>query len=210
VDEPRTDAPRTNRDPTEIARKRGLLNAPHVAPLTAYVTRLRAQRGTDRVPDFDPTEAGIQASILLLLEAPGRKATVQGAGSGFVSPDNDDASAENMWRLLREAGIDRRREVVTWNIVPWYLGDGSRIRPADARDLIAARPAVQDLLTLLPALRVVVLIGKPATRGWTRLGLDELPTIEAPHPSPKNLNTRPGARTALLEALIAARQLASS
>lgn len=113
------------------------------------------------MPDFDPTEAGVEAPILLLLEAPGAKATRERGGSGFVSPDNDDGTAENMWRLLREAGIDRRREVVTWNVVPWYIGSDRKIRPADSDDLLEGRRYIQELRELLPALRVVV---RPS--GW--------------------------------------------
>lgn len=155
------------------------------------------------MPWFDPHEAGVEARILLLLEAPGRRAV----GSGFVSPDNDDQTAQNMWTLLREAGIDRRREVVTWNIVPWYIGDGQRIRPATRADLDQARPALRELLSLLPDLRVVVLLGRKAARGWTRAGLD-LDSVEAPHPSPLALNTRPAARDAVRAALVRARLLA--
>ena len=81
----RTDAPRTNREPGELERKRQLLTSPHVAPLTEHVQRMRAERGSDRVPDFDPTEAGTSAPILLLLEAPGPKATKERGGSGFAS-----------------------------------------------------------------------------------------------------------------------------
>lgn len=181
---PRTDLPRTNRDPAELARKRSLLQAPHVAPLTDYVERLRTVRGADRVPFFDPTEAGIESPILLLLEAPGPRATVERGGSGFVSPDNNDGTAENMWRLLREAGVDRAREVVTWNIVPWYIGGDRKIRPADSPDLLEAAPFIEELLSLLSRLKVVVLLGRHAARGWERLDF-HLTTIEAPHPSPQ-------------------------
>jgi uracil-DNA glycosylase len=203
----RTDAPRTNRDPGELERKRQLLTSPHVAPLTEHVHRIRAERGADRVPDFDPTEAGTTAPILLLLEAPGPKATTERGGSGFISPDNNDASAENMWWLLREAGIDRSTDAVTWNVVPWYVGTDNKIRPVSTSDLLAARPYISELISLLPNLRVVVLIGKKAADGWARLGID-VATIEAPHPSPQNLNTRPSYRTAILDALVEARQRA--
>lgn len=125
---PRTDSPRTNREPAELLRKGSLRAAPHMTPLARLVDRIRAERGADRVPDFDPTEAGVRARMLLLLEAPGPKATRERGGSGFISPDNDDATAKNMWQLLREAGVDRQVEVVTWNVVPWYVGDDSKIR----------------------------------------------------------------------------------
>lgn len=136
------------------------------------------------------------ARILLLLEAPGPKATRERGGSGFVSPDNDDGTAENMWRLLEEAGIDRPSDLVTWNVVPWYIGTNAKIRAADVNDLAAGRRYVSELIGLLPNLRVVVLIGKKAAKAWA--GLDPgLPAIEAPHPSPQNLNTRPHLRVQL-------------
>lgn len=207
MSDPRNDRPRTNRDAAELERKRRLLDAPHMGPLVSYVGRIRADRGADRVPDFDPTEAGVHARILLLLEAPGPKATRERGGSGFVSPDNNDGSAENMWHLLREAGVDRATEVATWNVVPWYIGSDKKIRPAQSDDLVEARAYIEELISLLPALAVVVLIGKPAAEGWRRLRLD-LPSAQAPHPSPQNLNTRPHYRAEILNALQAARQLA--
>ncbi len=105
--------------------------------------------------------------------------TAERGGSGFISPDNNDLSAQNMWDLLREAGIDRFRDVVTWNVVPWYIGDDSAIRAAEANDLADAGAAIRTLVSLLPNLRAVVLIGGAAQRGWARLGID-LPTIMSP------------------------------
>src|ERR1700692_99287 len=124
----RTDAPRSHRDPAETARKQALLHARHVEPLTAFVQRWQKKHGVAAVPWFDPTEAGTDAPILLLLEAPGPRSTTQRGGSGFISPDNDDMTAQNMWTLLREAKINRVTDVVTWNIVPWYLGTDRKLR----------------------------------------------------------------------------------
>lgn len=90
VSQPRSDRPRTNRERTEIERKLALLDKPHIKPLSDYVRRLRACRGEHTsIPWFDPTEGGIEAPILLLLEAPGRRATAE-LGSGFISADNND------------------------------------------------------------------------------------------------------------------------
>ncbi|MEX1208762.1 MAG: uracil-DNA glycosylase [Acidimicrobiia bacterium] len=143
---------------------------------------------------------------MLLFEAPGGKATVERGGSGFVSPDNNDATAQNMWYLLRDAGVDRRVEVVTWNVVPWYVGDDHKIRRVAAADLREARPHVEELLGLLPNLGVVVLLGKRAQKGWSGIGM-EVASIGAPHPSPQNLNPRPHLRDEILRALESARRL---
>lgn len=110
------------------------------------------------------------ARILILLEAPGRRSALEG-GSNFVSPDNDDETAKHMWELLRDAGIDRGRDIVTWNVVPWYIGDGTKIRPTRSSDLDEARQATMDLLALLPSVRVVVLLGQAASRAWKKLGV---------------------------------------
>jgi hypothetical protein len=84
-------------------------------PLTAIVRRLRNQRRPDSVPWGDSTEGGIDARILLCLGDPGRRADA-GHGSGFIRPDNDDATADDMRHLQREAGLNRS-QFVTTNIV---------------------------------------------------------------------------------------------
>jgi hypothetical protein len=139
-------------------------------------------------------------------EAPGRRATAK-QGSGFISADNNDPTAENAWRLYREAGIDRRTDIVVWNVIPWYIGTDLAVRGWTRIDLEQARAALRDLLGLLPELRVVVLQGKAAQTAWGRLGID-MPVIRSPHPSPKNLNTRPEMRAAILGALLEAKALA--
>ncbi len=204
---PRTDGPGTNKDPDERQRKKLLLREPHVAPLTKYVEDLRVQRPDADIPWFDPTEAGVRARVLILLEAPGPRAVA----SGFISPDNGDPTAENMWKLLPEAGIDRGQEVVTWNVVPWHIGDGNRIRGAKVRDLDEARSTLGQLLGLLPQVRIVVLLGKRARQAWARHGLGaELKVLCAPHPSARNLRLRPDARGQILEALRKAHRMAGA
>jgi uracil-DNA glycosylase len=202
-------APRANRDPRELQRKRQLLDAPHVAPLTDLVRALSAERGVT-VPWFDPTEAATEARILMLFENPGRRADAA-QGSGFISPDNDDKSAENMWGFLREAGIDRRRDVVAWNIVPWYLGDDRKIGEVRANDIAEARPALLRLLGLLPELRVVILFGRKAQAGWSRARppSDAL-VLETPHPSGRWLNSHPEDRAVIVATLREALRLAGA
>lgn len=65
----------------------------------------------------------------------------------------------------------------------------------------------RELLSLLPNLRVVVILGKPAARAWGELGLN-LEAIEVSHPSPMNLNTHPERRAEIRQALVEARRLA--
>lgn len=144
----------------------------------------------------------------MLFENPGRRADAA-QGSGFISPDNDDKSAENMWHFLREAGIERRCDVVSWNIVPWYLGDERKIGDVGARDIEEARPALLELLGLLPDLRVVILFGRKAQAGWRRARPPvDLHMLEAPHPSGRWLNAHPEDRAVIVATLAQARKLA--
>ncbi len=116
-----------------------------------------------------------------------------------------------MWGFFREAGIDRRCDIVAWNIVPWYLGDDRKIGEVRAIDIEDARPALLELLSLLPQLRVVVLFGRKAQAGWRRAQPSvEVPVLEAPHPSGRWLNGHPEDRAVIVAVLTEARRLASA
>jgi hypothetical protein len=207
-DGPRTDAPRTNRTPDELQRKRRLLRSPRMRPLTEYVERLRGERGQDDIPDFDPTQGGVDARVLLLLEAPGRLGATVRRGSGFISPDNSDPTAENTWRLMLEAGVDRRL-AINWNVVPWYVGSDAKLDRPGSADLIAARAATRELLALLPDLRVVVLLGLVAHKAWDALGVSQPPALRTWHPSARSLNSRPENREHIRATLAEAWRIAA-
>lgn len=134
------------------------IDAPHVSPLTDFVRSLREEMGSEcGIPHFDPLDGGVQADCLFLLEAPGPKAVA----SGFVSRNNPDETAKNFLELSVAAGLDRTRTVL-WNVVPWYIGTGTKIRPATVRDRGTAGPALVKLIGLLPQLHSVVLVGRKA------------------------------------------------
>lgn len=211
----RLDRPRTNREPTEIARKRSLMDAERIRPLCALVDALRREHPHAWIPYIDPTEAGTEARILRLMEAPGPGAVAERGGSGFVSADNDDPSALNSWMLLREAGIDRCHELVSWNAVPWYVGTPTRVASPSVAELRKALPALVRFLELLPHLRVVVLLGRKSQRAWD-IALREVPSlmrlkpISAPHQSPLSLNGRPERRQQIVDAFREARLIAAA
>lgn len=154
----------------------------HMVSLTRFVERLRVAKGQDfEIPDFDPWDGGVNAEILFPLEAPGARAVK----SGFVSRNNPDETAKNFHLLNAQAGIDRRR-TITWNAVPWYIGSGSKIRPAARDDVIAASDSLIELLGLLPRLRAVVFVGKKAlfAKRLVETRCPTLMTFSIPHPSP--------------------------
>lgn len=171
-------------------------------PLNRWVEDLRERLGDDAiVPWFDPADAGTAARVLWLLEAPGPKATIERGGSGIVSCNNNDGTAESTWRTREEAGLARGL-VAHWNVIPYYLGSETRIRAWNPGDVAAAGPLLAELLGMFGSLRCVILGGRAPQRAWR----DHAPAghglrvIECPHPSPTNVNTRPGTRDAIVAA----------
>lgn len=190
------DSPKSLAHPNERAHRLALIKAPHVAPLNEMVEALRDEFGPQyQIPYFDPLDGGTSAECLFLLEAPGPKAIA----SGFISRNNPDETARNFFLLNQQAGIDRRR-TVTWNVVPWYVGTGTKIRAANAADVRSAGAALSTLLGLLPQLRVVALVGAKAQRVREAIS----PTVQVfamPHPSPMFVNRAPGNRERILAVL---------
>ena len=173
-----------------VAARREALAAEHMLPLVAFAERLRGFAPAG-VPDFDPLDGGTNAECLFLLEAPGRKAV----GSGFISRNNPDETASNFFAVNAEVGLARLR-TVTWNAVPWYIGNGQRIRAATGNDLRAAERHLEELFGLLPSLRVVVLVGRKAQRYCAAVAklAPSVVVLTCPHPSPLSFNGRPERR----------------
>jgi hypothetical protein len=111
--------PHSMRDVNVRERRRAMLTKPHIAPLTAYAAKLR-QRGFIEVPEFDPLDGGVNAQVLFLFEKPGPM-TAEAGGSGFISRNNDDPTAEATFHFMEQAGIPREL-TITWNVIPWWNG----------------------------------------------------------------------------------------
>ncbi len=192
------DRPYSLEDLSEKAARLELLRMPHVLALASYVDALRAKRGHEcQIPYFDPFDGGLNAMALFLLEAPGPKAI----RSGFISRNNPDPSAKNMFHLQAEAGLNRRK-TISWNIVPWYVGDGRRIRGVTAGDLTEALKYLPALLGLLPTLTVVVLVGRKAQSAASDIQrLTDVPLLGMWHPSQRVLNVWPERRAEMLAVL---------
>jgi hypothetical protein len=173
--------PRTLRDPIERNRRRAMLTLPHIRPLANYAASLR--RSGVEVPNFDPMDGGIAAQALFLMEKPGPM-TAGDAGSGFISRDNDDATAETIARFMREAVIPREK-IVIWNVIPWWNGTTQIV----ASELREGRAELPNLRALLPRLRVIVLVGRRAQRAAPCLGGYAL--LESAHPALQVRNTKP-------------------
>lgn len=180
--------PRSLRHPVNISARRAMLSLPHTAPLAAYVSDLRAAHPSWEFPDFDPLDGGVTAEMLFLFEKPGPRTSAANGGSGFISRDNDDPSAEATFNFMRDAGIDRKR-TITWNVIPGWNGT-RKITPAELRGGVAA---LGLLMKLLPALRSVVLVGRRAQRARGLLQQFGVGISISAHPSPLVRASRPEA-----------------
>jgi hypothetical protein len=72
-----------------------------------------------------PVYGGVHARVLNIFRDPGPKTCISPGGSGFLCPENDDASAERFATLLDGAGI-AVSETQSWNAYPWYINRSPR------------------------------------------------------------------------------------
>lgn len=112
--------PRRMKDPHYRQSQLQAVDDEHMAPVSDLVRRLSAERpeleGAPWVaPHYDPRVA----RILSLSSNPGPGAGGS-TGSGMLSAENDDASAERMLNVYTAAGIDSEN-VVPWNAFPWFV-----------------------------------------------------------------------------------------
>lgn len=173
------DAPRSLGNPAVRQRRRAMLDSPHMRPLNEYVAKLRRDRENVEVPDFDPLDGGIDALVLFLFEKPGPK-TVGSTGSGFISRNNNDSTAEATFKFMQESGIPREL-TVTWNVVPRWNGT-IKVLSVELREGVEC---IKELIGLLPRLRAVVFVGKKADRARPYLEDTGLSLFSSAHPSPR-------------------------
>jgi uracil-DNA glycosylase len=160
--------------------------------LEHFVSQLRQRKGgAFFIPGFDPKDGGLAAKCLFLLEAPGPKAVE------LVSQENKDGTARNFSELRRQAGLDRR-SILIWNIVPWYVGDGQRIRSPRQAELREGLASLGELLALLPNLEVVILLGRWAARAKSFLEGRGIRVYATWHPAPRSLDPHPERRPEIL------------
>jgi uracil-DNA glycosylase len=218
-DQGRAVRPRAHADATFLTVKRARINEAHVAPLNDLVRGWRqgvtvanpfAAPVREVVPWFDPAGGGTDARVLILAEAPGPK-SVEPVGSGIISPDNADPTADAVHAAHTVTGLSRG-DCVHWNIVPWvvYKTDANGDRSDEwttpnMTDVNGARPALAQLLDLLPHLQIVITMGDWALKGWSKhLTLSPPVTfpitpvsLHVPHPSQRNTFAKDEALTRL-------------
>lgn len=168
--------------------KRELLrNAPHMQKLKAFVEKMRASLSSkdDEVPDFDPCDGGENATILFLFEKPGPMACRKKGGSGFISQDNNDRTAEATKEFLKRAEIDRKTAIF-WNAIPVWNGT-RKITAAEKKD---AAQKLEELLKITSKVKSIVLVGEKAQRVGKSMNLKNYNVFNSMHPSPINKASR--------------------
>lgn len=193
------DKPKSLCNPIAIQARLARIFEPHISPLTAFIETIRKEAGLTReIPYFDPLDGGINARCLFLFEAPGRRAV----DSNFISRNNPDESAKNFFELNQQAGLPREI-TISWNIVPWYIGSGTKIRPANKTDIDEGKKYLLNLLSLLKNLQIIVLGGKKAQKAETLLAATypEIAIVKMPHPSPLFVNNAPENKFKILRIL---------
>ena len=176
------DQPKSLKDPEQIALRVAALSKPRIKPLADFVKTLGHDEYGE-VPNFDPYDGGVDAEALFLLEKPGEKAIE----SGFVSRNNNDDTAANILRFMKEADIPRKKTCL-WNAVPGRKSPG---KPT-ALEIQQGAAALADLLRILNNIKVVVLVGNEADRAWfSAKNMRPLPIIKSAHPSPTTRKYNP-------------------
>ena len=136
-------------------------------------------------------------------EEPPKAAGAKGS-SGFLSVENNDQTAERMGQFFAGAGIDYR-DVIPWNAYPWFINTN----PSTEQLQAGVEPLLR-LMGLMPRLRVVLVHGTAADKGWKLFRREHLDLLEERgivwlstyHTSRQALQTRDPAERELREAHI--------
>ncbi|WP_245545932.1 uracil-DNA glycosylase [Nocardia higoensis] len=131
-----------------------------VAPINRLIDELVAESG-EWMPYVAPVYGGVEARLLTLFRDPGPKTKV-GKGSGMLSLENDDQSAERFLAFFEEAGM-RVGDLMTWNTFPWYLN-----RKPSTAEIDRGLEPLERVIALLPELTVVMAHGLDAQNAWRR------------------------------------------
>jgi hypothetical protein len=132
---------------------------PHVESVNRLVDALRGESGLP-IPYVAPSYGGTEAEVLFLFQAPGPMTDDRHGGSGFLSSENDDPTAQLFAECLDVAALDSGR-VITWNARPW-IGAVPAAGQPDVTDWL------RRLLRVAERVRVVVLLGRVAQQEWRR------------------------------------------
>jgi len=131
-----------------------------VAPINRLIDELVEESG-EWMPYVAPVYGGTEARLLTLFRDPGPKTKVD-KGSGMLSLENDDQSAERFLTFFEEAGM-QVDDLMTWNTYPWYIN-----RKPSTAEIDRGLDPLERIIALLPRLTVVMTHGGDAQNAWRR------------------------------------------
>lgn len=151
---------RRMQDPEYRSEQRALVYLEHIAPINQLIDTLRGERD-EWMPYVAPTYGGVSARVLAVFRDPGPR-TRGDTGSGFLSLENDDPSAERHLEFVSGARISPS-DLMVWNTYPWYINR----KPVTA-EIDRGLDPLHRLIELLPELQVVIAHGVVAQAAWKR------------------------------------------
>ena len=148
--------------------------------LEQYLNDMRKEKEGYEYPNFcsEYSNQIENKEILVILQDPGNSSPENKTGECSVL--NPDATARNIKATLSKLGIEQDK-VILWNFFPFFGFKGSKISNDD-KEFWASK--IDDLLNLLPNVKVLVVCGMPAWDGMRFfINENDIPLISAPHPS---------------------------
>lgn len=152
--------PRRMRDPEYRRTQHAHIYDRHIEPINRLVDELREESGS-WMPYVAPVYGGTAARVLAIFRDPGPK-TQHDKGSGMLSLENDDPSAERHLEVVEGSGL-AATDLISWNAYPWYIN-----RKPTSAEIEQGLDSLQRLIALLPDLVVVIAHGRDAQRAWRR------------------------------------------
>ena len=128
---------------------------PHVRPINELVDSLRERERW--MPYIAPDHGGINARVLSVLRDPGKGTHIDG-GSGFLSIENNDETAEAMSVRFAAAGI-AISDITPWNSYPWFID-----RAPTGPEVRLGVPPLLAIARMMTNLQVVLLHGNEIGR----------------------------------------------
>ncbi|MEP6755237.1 MAG: uracil-DNA glycosylase [Chthonomonadales bacterium] len=132
--------------------------SPGIEPINRFVDEIYGANGLN-IPYVAPIYGGVNARMLNILRDPGPQAGGD-KGSGFISMENNDPTAARLYELCENSGL-KSSDLMLWNIFPWYINE----KPTKVQLTEGLEP-LKHILEMLPNLRVIMLHGVDAQRGW--------------------------------------------
>lgn len=152
--------------------------------LEQYLNDMRKEKEGYEYPNFcsEYSNQIENKEILVILQDPGNSSPENKTGECSVL--NPDPTAEKIRVTLSKIGIDDSR-VLLWNFFPFF---GLRDTKILDDDKFFWASKIDDLLTILPNVKVMIICGSKAWQGMQFFHSEkDIQLISAPHPSKRGM-----------------------